>query len=58
MRPIRYEGRTPEGLVKGEDKGKVPRTKMVVQTGECNEAGISRGAHPDSTDMDDDGVNF
>ena len=51
------EGRTSKGLAKGVDKGKGTRTKTVVQNGECDEAGIPRGAHPDGTDTENDGTN-
>ena len=54
---IRYKGGISKGLDKVGDKVNVPRTNTVGQTGECDEAGFSRGLHPDSSDMDYDGAN-
>ena len=56
-RSIMDEGRTFEGLTKGCDMGKGPRHKTVGKTGECDEAGVPRRAHPAGTDMDGDGAN-
>ena len=56
-RTMEYEGRTPIGLAKVGDKGKVTVIKTVRQNGECNRDGILRGAHPNGTNMDDNGDN-
>ena len=57
MSTIGNEGRTIEGMAKGGDKGKGPRNKTVGKTGECDKAGVLRGAHPVSNDMDENGAN-
>ena len=56
-RSIGDEVREFEGLAKGGDTVKGPRPKVVRKTGECDEAGVPRGAHPDGTDMDNDNNN-
>ena len=56
-RNIWYEGRTYKGLDNGGDKKKVPRTETVGQTDQCDKPGVSRGAHRNGTDMNDDGAN-
>ena len=57
VRNIRDEGRKPEGMVKGGNMRKVSRHKTVGKTGKCDKAVILKGVHPDSTGMDEDGVN-
>ena len=49
---IRYEYRIYKGLEKGGEKEKGPRTKPLVQPGECEKDGILIGEHPDDTEMD------
>ena len=57
-RCIGDEVREFEGLAKGGDTVKGPRPKTVGKTGECDEAGVLRGAHPNGTDMDNDNTNY
>ena len=56
-RTIRDEGRTYKGLAKICNKVKVTITKLVGQTGGCDKSGVSRGAHPDGTTMENYGAN-
>ena len=56
-RTTEYEGRTPIGLAKVGDKGKVSVTITVGQSGECNRDGVLRVAHPNGTNTDDNGDN-
>ena len=51
------EGRTSNGLSKGGNKGKLPITKTVGKTDECDKSDVLIGACPGSTDMDYDGYN-
>ena len=44
-------------MAKGGNTGKVPRPMVLGKTSEFDETGDLRGAHPNSTDMDDDGDN-
>ena len=39
------------------DTVKLPIHKTVGQTGECDEAGVLRAVHPDSTEMYNSGDN-
>ena len=57
-RIIGDEGRRLRGLKKGGNKGKGPRNKTVGQTGECDKDGVLRGAHTNSTDMDNNDANY
>ena len=51
-------GRISGGLDNGGNVVKGPRPKTVGKIGECNKTSIMRGAHPDNTDIDNDGANY
>ena len=55
-RNVRDTGRTPSGMDKGIITGERPRHTTVGETGKFDKTGVSRGATPSGTDLDNDGA--